>query len=83
MTPSTLAFVLRWQAVPFWGGIAIASFAGYLLWNFQPDPSSLANLGVESGVSLVGPPTYVMGVIVGLVLVVLAWTRAARLRNGS
>lgn len=80
MAPSTLSFVLRWQTVPFLAGIAIASLGGYLLWTFQPDPPSL---GVESGVSLVGIPVYVAGLIFGLFLIVSAWTKAERIRNGS
>lgn len=83
MTPSTLSFVLRWQAATFWAGVFISAFAGYLLCNFQPDPPNIASLGVESGVSLFGPFVYAIGLLVGLGLVVLAWTRAARLRIGS
>lgn len=83
MNPSTLSFVLRWQALPFWVGLFVSAISGYLLWTFQPDPPSIASAGIESGVSIFGPTVYVIGVFGGLALIVWAWVEASRLRNGS
>lgn len=76
---STLAFALRWQFVPFVGGLVIALLAAYGLAIWQPDPQ---NMEFSSFVGMYGRPLNWTGLIAGLSCVAYAWFKASMLRNG-
>ena len=76
-SPSTLTFMLRWQFVPLACGVIIALVSGYGLWTYKPLPSSSP---FESPLPYV--PLFWGALAIGVGLVLWAWSKASKLRNG-
>lgn len=78
-SPGTLSFVLRWYFIQFAFGLAMLAMGAVCLSIYSPDPPELP---YQSLVGMLGPWPYVLGMVLGAINVLGAWTKGAKLCNG-